>query len=524
MIFNQSKSNMPLSMTKSLFLIIALGLSLSSYNLQAQCTISVNANVNVSLPPTCLYTLPASALLHSVNCPGGNLVAEILQGGVWVPANLNASHINQSITARVRDTNSGTYAVCTILVQDKTAPVITGCANITVNCEDACQPILAPTISDCSSVTSTLTSSTENLTCASTYSRRITQTYVATDLYNNSSSCTRTIQYVRRAPTTVVYPSNITLQVSGTNCAPWCNNGSGRPSPTPASTGTGQFGSPTIDGSSIFPAVKTPSTCTSPCVSDACQLTVTYADAVVNLCGTNRRIDRTWQVSAACGAPAVANYLQRIWIYTDGNTTCGAACGVPYNLSQMYSPLTGTTTFLWSVPTSTCVVRYDIQYRLKVGGVWQPWVTASPGTNSYTATLTTGLQGEWTVRTRCNGVNSAYAAVKTFTTGISSLVAGPAIDTEEDNTFQGDFTDTPVLSVFPNPSQGSMTFGFKEPVGEGSTFQITDLYGRLVYQTPLMEGTLSMDLEMGSQPAGTYIAVWSTPGGEKTVTRFVIAR
>ncbi|MBL7782847.1 MAG: T9SS type A sorting domain-containing protein [Saprospiraceae bacterium] len=507
-----------------MFLLLALCLGLHSASVQAQCSISVNANVNVSLPSTCVYTVPVSALLHSVNCPGGNLVAEILQGGVWVPANLNASHINQSITARVRDTNSGTYAVCTILVKDKIAPVITGCANITVNCEDACQPILAPTVSDCSPVTSTLTSTTENLTCASAYSRRITQTYVATDLYNNSTSCTRTIQYVRRAPTTVVYPSNITLQVSGTDCAPWCNNGSGRPSPTPAATGTGQFGSPTIDGSSIFPAVKTPGTCTTPCVSDACQLTVTYGDVVTNLCGTNRRIDRTWQVSAACGAPAVTNYLQRIWIYTDGNPTCGAACGVPYNLTQMYSPLTGTTTFLWSAPTSTCVVRYDIQYRLKVGGVWQPWVTASPGTNSYTASLTTGLQGEWTVRTRCNGVNSAYAPVKAFTTGISGLVAGPTIDTEHDNTFEDDFADAQVLSVFPNPSQGAVTFSFKEPVGENCMFNVTDLYGRLVYQTALMEGTLSMDLEMSSQSAGTYIAVWSKPDGEKAVARFVLTQ
>ena len=487
----------------------------------AQCILVANSSVNISLPPTCTYTvIPANILVAGTNCPGGNLVAEILQSGVWVAANLNATHIGQTLTARVRDLNSGNLVMTNLVVQDKTGPVLTNCSDLTVNCEDACQTIPAPTISDCSGVMLTETSLVESMPCSSTYSQRIVRTYTATDFYNNVSSCTRRINYVRRAPTTVVFPTNITLQVTGTNCSPFCNNGSGNPSPTLANTGTGAFGSPTIDGSAIFTGIKTPGTCNGPCVTTACQLTTTYTDANVALCGTNRRIDRTWQVSAACGSPAVTNYLQRIWIYTDGNTSCGAACGVPFNLNQSYS--SGLTTFTWSVPSSTCVVRYDIQYRVQSGGVWQPWITASPGTNFYQASLPANVPAEWKVRTRCYGTNSVYSPVKSFIT--NSLVGGELEDRNDESSAWSETTPVPALEVYPSPNYGTMTFNFNESVNEECEFTVSDLQGRLVYRTSLMEGMLSMDLELGSQPGGVYIARVAHPDGKSTVSRFVILK
>lgn len=497
--------------------------TISMHIATAQCILVANSTVNISMPPTCTYAVtPSNILVSGTNCPGGNLVAEILQSGVWVTANLNVSHIGQTLSARVRDLNSGNMVLTNLVVQDKTAPVLSNCANLTVNCEDACQPIPTPTISDCSTVSLSTNNLYQSMPCTSTFSQRIVQTYTATDLYNNSSSCTRSVNYVRRAPSTVVFPSNITLQLTGTNCSPWCNNGSGNPSPTLAASGSGAFGSPLVDGSAIFPNIKTPGTCVTPCVTSACQLTTTYTDVNVTICGTNRRIDRTWQVNAACGTPAIQTYLQRIWINTDGNTSCGAACSVPFNLNQSYSSSTGLTTFTWSVPGTTCVVRYDIQYRVKIGGVWQAWVTASPGTNSYQASLPNNVPAEWKVRTRCNGINSAYSPVKSFNT--NSLVGGGVEERDEPSNEFSAVQPAAALEIFPSPNYGAMTFNFNEPVNESCEFTVSDLQGRLVYRSPLMEGMLSMDLELGSEPGGVYVARVAHPDGKNTVSRFVILK
>ncbi|MCC6283247.1 MAG: T9SS type A sorting domain-containing protein [Saprospiraceae bacterium] len=505
-------------------LFAALFLLVSLSKARAQCNLTVSSQINVSLPSSCnMQVQPEMALEEAPDCSVDNLAVEILQGGVWVNAHLNATHIGQLLNARVVDLLTLSSVPFLIQVEDNAPPVLSNCNNVvTINCEDACSPSLLPTISDCSAVT--LSSSDISIVqpCGSPYSAYVARTYTVTDAYNNSSSCTRTIRYLRREGM-VVFPSNITLQVSGSNCAPWCGNGAGQPNPTPLSAGSGQFGAPTIDGSPIFAGVKTPETCIIPCVSNMCQQTASYTDVVVNLCGSNKRIDRTWKIVSPCNG--ITTYTQKINLYTDGNTNCGTACNTPTGLNQFFNFFTHQTMFNWSLPASTCIVRYDIRYRVRIGGVWQPWVTASTTAPFYMAVLPQGVQVNWQVRTQCYGVHSGYTPTRSFTSG--NWLAGRAAERDEaapevpEVTHLEPESNQNLLSVFPNPGYDAVTVSLNAPTAGETTLMVTDWQGRIVYQSPLSVGTLSLDLQLGNQPAGAYLVRLIQSDGKSAVETFV---
>ncbi|MBN8681245.1 MAG: T9SS type A sorting domain-containing protein [Chitinophagales bacterium] len=502
---------------------LSLLMTLLLLRAQAQCTIAVNAFTNLSLPASCSYTLlPADLLASGWSCPGGVLVAEIQQGGVWVPANINASHIGQTLNARVRDQISGNFAWCQVKVEDKLPPVLSACTDLYYYCEDNCTAIPNPTISDCSAITINTTDNVFSYPCTSVYSRKVVRQYTVSDAWGNVATCTRSIYYYKRSLSSIVFPPSVTLQVSGTDCTPWCENTSARPAPTTTVSGF-NTGSPTIDGSPIFQGVKSPTTCNTVCAADACALNVSYSDVVVPLCNTNRRVDRTWTVSSACSG--TVTYLQRIWIFTDGNTSCGWACKRPTGQTQTYNAATGQTTFSWAVPTNTCIVRYDLEYRVKIAGVWQPWVSVSPGTNSYTTSIATGNSVEWRVRTRCNGsVVSTWTSVAFFIAG--SLVgdesgAETVNRAEEDvDAFQSEVAAETL--VFPNPSEGMIMVQLPRAAAGELALQVSDMQGRNVYNSALPQGTVSFELDLANQPKGLYLLQLLHENGEKVVKTLVL--
>jgi hypothetical protein len=78
------------------------------------------------------------------------------------------------------------------------------------------------------------------------------------------------------------------------------------------------------------------------------------------------------------------------------------------------------------------------------------------------------------------------------------------------------------MAVFPNPARGPLTLQFNEAVSEDSELWIANLQGHIVYQTMLMEGLISMDLETEGLPAGMYLATLRQPNGNVFVAKWVL--
>ncbi len=486
-------------------LVLIYGLS-CHMQANAQCTLAVFANVNASLSgATCTYMPSVASVLSSQNCPGGALVVEAFLGGAWVTTPVfNYTHVNQTYLFRVRDLVSGNSAVGNIKIQDKTAPVITCGSAINVNCENSCATLPGPTVNDCDpnyALTYTLTDITQP--CASTNLRVIRRTYKATDAGGNTATCIKTYNIVRRTTDMIVFPAGLTLSVNSTDCSPWCENSAGNPAPAPTSSAA-QFktGVPTINGVPLAPTLNPTAGCNGICVPN-CGFTVTYNDVVTTICGSNRRINRTWTVSSACSS--TVTYVQTINIYTDGNTSCGQACLAPSGLTYQL-PSSTTVRFLWTAPSS-CVVRYQVQYRFKtIGGAWGAWFSTTSTTPSLLVTRPVGaLQGEYKVNTVCNGVSSPVSATYSYLVGgfFHEATDRSENDTDIEPATTGAETKFPL--IWPNPAQGEIHVDLGEALTEPGTMTILTIDGRLVFVQPLPPGTQQASIDLSNQPDGLYL-------------------
>lgn len=465
------------------------------------CTIAVTAQLNMSLSPTTCTAAPTvSSVLVSAPCPGGTLVIQAYLGGVWVTNPVfNYSHVNQTYMFRVLDLVSGNAAWGNIKIEDKIAPVVTCAPAITVNCEQMCTAIPGPTYSDCDpTLTKTSTDFTTVLPCTSTHLKTIVRTYQATDDGGNTGTCNRTITVARRPLSSLVFPANITMQVNSTDCSPWCENFINNPAPSSTQNAAAFApGVPTISGVPVV-AVQNPTTgCNSVCIPD-CGLSVSYDDAIFTLCGTNRRIKRTWNIINCSGA--VSSFSQNITIYTDGNATCGTLCYRPTSLTHSIIS-SALVKFSWT-PVSSCVQRYQVTYRFKTGSVWGPWTT----TNTINAQLEVAMpagavQGEYYLRTACYGVNSPYTSTYSFNTIF--LDNG----TEDRNLPEGDATaemNNNDLEIWPNPTQNEAWMELDQPLTTEAKLLVFSADGRLLSEQQLPAGTQQWSLDLSNQPKGMY--------------------
>lgn len=487
---------------KFLTLLLLTGVFAFSTRANAQCSIAVHNQVNAALSPvTCSYTPTVSDFLVSQNCPGGSLVAQVLIGGVWVTSpTFTYSSVNQNYQFRVRDQVSGNFAVGNLKIQDKNPPVITCGLPATIYCENTCTALPSPTVNDCDpNCTITFTETTILPACANPNIRIISRVYKATDAGGNTATCAWTYNIRRRQISDITYPASLTLNVSGTDCSPWCENWSSNPAPSPTSNAA-QFGPgvPTIGGVPIAATLNPAAGCNARCVP-SCGLTANYSDAVTVLCGTNRRISRTWTITSSCGANAT--YVQTINIYTDGNTNCGQTCLPPTNLTHQL-PNSTTVRFLWTASPS-CVVNYQVQYRFKVGGVWSGWSgTAVLATNALVPRPAGAVEGQYKISTLCNGILSAVSPVYNF---LMPAFRGATERSDDATTPAPVFSETENFpAVWPNPTRDEVNVDLGTPLAEPGLLTILAIDGRLVHTQPLPAGTQQATMRLAGQPDGLY--------------------
>jgi len=286
-----SKGSLLNSLLCSLIIVLS-GLTNVTYSQPLSCL----NEINVSLDALCESTLEPLDILASGNSTGPYSLVLTTAAGTVLPANkIVDTHLWTTLTAEVTDSNNNSCWGY-VYVEDKNGPTIT-CADITIECYDMNSYV--PTATDgCTDATvSIINSATRNITCDDDYIKEVTQTYLATDDYGNTSFCSQSIMLKRFDMSSIVWPSNFEL-VNSTNltCAAAVDD-DGFPALSAA-------GVPTSNGVSIFP------------YDDLfCNIGVEYTDVEVIAFGCARKIMRTWYVYEwACNSAVELNHVQLIEI------------------------------------------------------------------------------------------------------------------------------------------------------------------------------------------------------------------
>ncbi|MCF8246331.1 MAG: T9SS type A sorting domain-containing protein [Saprospiraceae bacterium] len=283
-----TKTSVFKSAFKHLFLqgsLMLLSVSAAT-TLNAQCSMACSNSTNVSLPATCQGTILYNMILQNpTNCsPNGPSAFEVTVmnlNNAPIPTSpvVNATHIGQTLIAKVKHTASGNSCWGYINIEDKLAPTLTCPANVVVACTAPTTPASTgtATATDCSDFTISHTSQTQVLGCAGTnYTAIITRTWMAVDLGGYVSSCAQTINILKPTVADITWPPH--LDGFGAPMLDCVN-----PNTTPANTGA-----PSIGG---FPI---------PNGTGYCNMAVTYSDQTIPLCQASYKILRTWTVVSWC--------------------------------------------------------------------------------------------------------------------------------------------------------------------------------------------------------------------------------
>ena len=207
---------------KFLWTAMSLMTILMVNSVQAQtCTLACNDAVNVSVsaapvtPNSCDVELSADMFLENyddalANCAAGadaNFTLTLSNGPIELasgPSTLtvagSAYSLNQSYTIRVEA--GGNTCWGTVIIEDKAAPSITACADVTINCTQSADDttlVPLPTAEDnCTGATVSLIDESTNTTDQCGAGVVITRMYVAVDGEGNTSApCTQQITIER---------------------------------------------------------------------------------------------------------------------------------------------------------------------------------------------------------------------------------------------------------------------------------------------------------------------------------------
>lgn len=268
----------------------------ANQQLAAQC-----APLNVTLTAACAApTTGAAADIVEISKNNGQ---------TWLPYPASITGADAGNTYLYRTAPGGTNCWSTILIEDKTAPVITCPAQLTLNCgtaipASAANPfvagngITAGTVSDCSPWTVTFNDAVTNYPCTTLGTvggftdvlQHVVRTYTVKDKYNNATSCSRNI-IIRRTAPGVATAANVVISCS----VPQSNFA------TEAGAGAGWY-RPVIGTDTV--------TATTP--NDCGAFAVLKSVMRLPLCGGGVRFMRTWQVYDGCTRALINEVSQNI--------------------------------------------------------------------------------------------------------------------------------------------------------------------------------------------------------------------
>jgi len=303
------------------------------------CYLGCNDNVQVSLGINCRAEVRPEMLATAIDltCPNGPKGIEIIENGVVIPTSpfLDESHIGRTFQVRVIDSVTTNSCWGSIIVKDKTAPII-GCEADTLSCaiQDISpdNPLIGyPTVTDnCSSRVPTLTYTDRQIRngCGTNYSGRIERTWTAIDSAGMVGSCIQDIYFRRQSMSMVVFPPNRDgIEGPIVTC-------------TDGATDPASVGSPTIDGDAIYPNLV-----------GFCQLDAGFRDETISFCAGNLQIVRTWTVVDAC----TGDHQTDIQIISVVDTTAPALlCPDTILASVDNGACSATVTFPFAVAKDEC--------------------------------------------------------------------------------------------------------------------------------------------------------------------------
>ncbi|MEZ4934612.1 MAG: hypothetical protein R2788_21105 [Saprospiraceae bacterium] len=272
-----------------------------------------NNSVNVSIPAVCeaeiIYDMILEGTYNSNNCspngPGAFEVVVMNQAGAVLPTSpfVDSTHIGKTFLVKVKHIGSGNNCWGSINVEDKLAPNLVCPPDVTVACTESTGvgATGTATATDCSSVTLSYNSSSQNYGCNAGIAGKVVRTWSAVDQYGNSKNCIQDINIAQPSVNDVEWPLNLDdISAPSLNCE--------NPNILPSNTGA-----PTINGQPI------------PNGSGFCSMAVDYDDLTLTICENSFKILRTWTVVYWCSS-SIITHTQVISVKdkTAPNLTCPA--------------------------------------------------------------------------------------------------------------------------------------------------------------------------------------------------------
>lgn len=331
------------------------------------CTMVCNGLSNISLDATCQHTVTPLDVMQSpynpVQCsPTGPQYFEITimaPSGAVIPTSpmVTASELGLTLNVKVKHTPSGNICWSQIHVEDHLPPVFS-CIDVTASCNlsdvSPSNPAIgSPLITDNCDGNATVSWSDSffDVPCnqlvnginASAY---IARSWFATDDWGNTASCIQTIWFERRSVDDIVFPPNRDgIAAPAIPCT--------APNTTPQNTGK-----PTIDGREL---------------DGFCELSYTFADQTLPMCGASYKVLRTWTALDWCNNQ-VRTALQIIHVADLQPPVI--ACPANLTVSTDPTSCTGTVALPVATATENCSGPATIQIQtpfgtaLPNGGTW----------------------------------------------------------------------------------------------------------------------------------------------------------
>ncbi|MEZ4960358.1 MAG: HYR domain-containing protein [Saprospiraceae bacterium] len=256
--------------------------------LSAQCALVCKNSITVALDANGQATIyPPMLLQSSVGCSNNFTIGIVDTAGNNVGTTLNASLLGEPLTATLTHPASGNSCVIQITLIDNLPPVLSCGDTLFLWCNQPYTPdtIGYPAVSDNATETDSIalayTDNFTDLPCYATISgQQMTaytkRTWTATDESGNSTTCVQHIFFKRATLGMVVFPGHRDGVV---NPALEC----GLDDPTDLDL----TGYPTVDGFILDNTFN-------------CDLTVSFNDQSVPICGGARKIIRTWSIFDLC--------------------------------------------------------------------------------------------------------------------------------------------------------------------------------------------------------------------------------
>jgi hypothetical protein len=328
-------------------LLILLFFGLSA-NMNAQCTLVCNSPfpsspLDAAVDQNCEAVITADMVLEDQSaCPGPKtLEARTLSGFLIVsgpePITIPGFYLGNVIGVTVIDDNTWNQCTGYLRLTDGLEPFFITCPNIEVSCAANTDPSVVgyPVVDDnCDSdLTITYTETQTNPDCSSPspYISIITRTWIATDDFNNTETCTQTISLLKADIDDVDFPPNVSLSCEA-------------PNTNPNATGW-----PAIDGTPIQPG-------------NVCMFSASYTDVIVysNPPATSTyTILRTWTVIDGCSSPnIVETHVQQISVAD--NAGPAISCLPVINVGTNSNTCTGTFILPAATVSDNCTPNGNI--------------------------------------------------------------------------------------------------------------------------------------------------------------------